>query len=353
MLIFPSSPFRLHQTISFFSLKTFLHNFILASSQEHPHIVNMSAKINSTYSGGYYLPHDFDAQKLAKQRRQEQLETFRKRGRDEETRPTIRQTMMLPFGMVCEHCSSNLARGIKLYANVKRLDEKYLGKARIFMLSFRCPKCSGVIAIKTDPASRDYVVVSGAQRIRGDWGQQRQQEQELTKEEQAKAQELSAADASERQLRIGQQAAEDAQKLDVVLQDANRRRNFLLGEATPVVVDKGRSDAEYDSLLQNMEDACGSEPVEEAEPPLEDQEIAKTTKAPLDVLAHVAKFQRVLLQSKPKPSATPRVPHQSLPRRLSVAVVHCFLAFKTTDHWLSLWILCGFSFAFIFHFISK
>ncbi|CAL6282006.1 unnamed protein product [Bathycoccus prasinos] len=77
--------------------------------------------------------------------------------------------MMLPMSICCQTCGNFISKGTKF--NSRKEDAKgetYLG-LRIFRFYFRCPRCSGEIAMKTDPERSDYVVESGASRNYEPW----------------------------------------------------------------------------------------------------------------------------------------------------------------------------------------
>ena len=120
-----------------------------------------------------YIPPDFDPSKVPKG----------KRAQDGQ----IKVRMMLPMSICCETCGNFISKGTKF--NSRKEDAKgetYLG-LRIFRFYFRCPRCSGEIAMKTDPEKSDYVVESGATRNyepwKGEEGQREMKERERKENE--------------------------------------------------------------------------------------------------------------------------------------------------------------------------
>ena len=77
--------------------------------------------------------------------------------------------MMLPMGVRCDVCGNFLYIGTKF--NMRKetcLDQDYLG-IRIYRFYFKCSRCHGEIAMKTDPKQHDYVCESGASRNYEPW----------------------------------------------------------------------------------------------------------------------------------------------------------------------------------------
>ena len=90
-----------------------------------------------------YIPPDFDPSKVPRGKRPADGQ--------------IKVRMMLPMSICCQTCGNFISKGTKF--NSRKEDAKgetYLG-LRIFRFYFRCPRCSGEIAMKTDPENSDYV----------------------------------------------------------------------------------------------------------------------------------------------------------------------------------------------------
>ena len=90
-----------------------------------------------------YIPPDFDPAKVPRGKRPADGQ--------------IKVRMMLPMSICCQTCGNFISKGTKF--NSRKEDAKgetYLG-LRIFRFYFRCPRCSGEIAMKTDPERSDYI----------------------------------------------------------------------------------------------------------------------------------------------------------------------------------------------------
>ncbi len=95
-----------------------------------------------------YIPPDFDPAKVPRGKRPADGQ--------------IKVRMMLPMSICCQTCGNFISKGTKF--NSRKEDAKgetYLG-LRIFRFYFRCPRCSGEIAMKTDPERSDYIGTSDA-----------------------------------------------------------------------------------------------------------------------------------------------------------------------------------------------
>jgi len=104
-----------------------------------------------------YIPPDFDPSKVPKGKRPADGQ--------------IKVRMMLPMSICCQTCGNFISKGTKF--NSRKEDAKgetYLG-LRIFRFYFRCPRCSGEIAMKTDPENSDYIGkrVRERERVRVCW----------------------------------------------------------------------------------------------------------------------------------------------------------------------------------------
>ena len=104
-----------------------------------------------------YIPPDFDPSKVPRGKRPADGQ--------------IKVRMMLPMSICCQTCGNFISKGTKF--NSRKEDAKgetYLG-LRIFRFYFRCPRCSGEIAMKTDPENSDYIGkrVRERERVRVCW----------------------------------------------------------------------------------------------------------------------------------------------------------------------------------------
>lgn len=68
----------------------------------------------------------------------------------------------MPFNVWCTGCERHIARGVRFNAE-KRTIGKY-HSTPILSFSMACPSCPSRIVIHTDPASAEYLVISGARR---------------------------------------------------------------------------------------------------------------------------------------------------------------------------------------------
>mmetsp|Transcript_14254 Transcript_14254/g.32726 ORF Transcript_14254/g.32726 Transcript_14254/m.32726 type:complete len:153 (+) Transcript_14254:103-561(+) len=116
-----------------------------------------------------YYPPDFDPSKLQRQRKS-------KDGNNQ-----IKVRMMLPFSLRCGTCGNFIYQGTKFNARKEEVqNETYLG-LRIYRFYFRCPRCAGEIAMKTDPKNSDYVCELGASRNFDPHKEEARQEESLKK----------------------------------------------------------------------------------------------------------------------------------------------------------------------------
>lgn len=139
------------------------------------------AKINATYSSGYYISPDTDFRRLEEQQAAER-KNQRKRGRDDgdgsddpasQKAATKRQTFAIPFDLYCDHCTRRIPRGAHVYTNRRPTRIKYLNAIRVWELEIRCQYCSGLYYLQTDPETPKetggYKCVRGCHRAEGDF----------------------------------------------------------------------------------------------------------------------------------------------------------------------------------------
>lgn len=105
-----------------------------------------------------YYPADYDPQEAEKAARKLSKQL---KGRSSNI-VTVR--LMTPFSMRCSKCDEFIARSRKFNAKKEPLAERYLGSVKMFRFTLRCPRCSGSISFRTDPASSDYVMEAGGVR---------------------------------------------------------------------------------------------------------------------------------------------------------------------------------------------
>ncbi|KEG14693.1 hypothetical protein DQ04_00341080 [Trypanosoma grayi] len=107
------------------------------------------AKINATYSSGYYLAPDTDYRKLEEEQQRERKRQRQQGVEASSGKGVIRQTFAMPFNVICLHCNRRIARGTHGYVNRRPTEEKYMG-IRIWELEFRCIFCKDHIYLTTD-----------------------------------------------------------------------------------------------------------------------------------------------------------------------------------------------------------
>lgn len=128
------------------------------------------AKINATYSSGYYISPDTDFRRLEEQ---QAADRKRQRTSDDPSANVKRQTFAIPFDLYCDHCKRRIPRQAHVYANRRATDRKYLGAIRIWELEIRCQYCSEHYYLETDPETAKetggYKCVRGCRRAEGDY----------------------------------------------------------------------------------------------------------------------------------------------------------------------------------------
>ncbi|GMM53611.1 mRNA splicing protein [Maudiozyma humilis] len=105
-----------------------------------------------------YYPADYDPQEAEKAARKLAKQLKHKNN------GSVTVRLMTPFSMRCSKCDEFIARSRKFNAKKEPLQERYLGSVRMFRFTLRCPRCSGAITFRTDPASADYVMEAGGVR---------------------------------------------------------------------------------------------------------------------------------------------------------------------------------------------
>ncbi|ORC90188.1 uncharacterized protein TM35_000092380 [Trypanosoma theileri] len=194
------------------------------------------AKINATYSSGYYLAPDTDYRKL-----EDEQERNRKRERregrqqqqqgDVETKTAIRQTFAIPFNIICLHCNRRIARGTHGYVNRRATEEKYMG-IRIWELEFRCIFCKGHIYLKTDyetaKLTGGYHCSRNCRRGEGDFYGTNQINEEVRAQQAAEEAEKGTLEALERE----NEAMRELQERERLIEELVESRAGRLEEDT-------------------------------------------------------------------------------------------------------------------------
>ncbi|CAJ1030805.1 putative Family (DUF572) [Leishmania shawi] len=184
------------------------------------------AKINATYSSGYYIAPDVDFRKLEEQQRQEQRGK-RRRGvpNDSGDDNVKRQTFAIPFDLICEQCHRRIARGSHVYANRRGTDKRYLGSIRIWELEILCRFCKGAYYLRTDPETPKetggYICEKGCRRVEGDFYSLNKQNQAAREEwERAKAEaELNPLAALEKENEAARELEERNRQIEEAVEE--------------------------------------------------------------------------------------------------------------------------------------
>ncbi|SPQ97604.1 Splicing factor YJU2 [Plasmodiophora brassicae] len=68
----------------------------------------------------------------------------------------------MPFNIWCGQCERMIAKGVRFNAEKKCVGKYFTTK--IWEFTMKCPSCSNVITVQTDPKNTEYVVVGGGRR---------------------------------------------------------------------------------------------------------------------------------------------------------------------------------------------
>lgn len=108
-----------------------------------------------------YVPPDFDPEKFGSVNAYVGQHPLRERAkRIDEGILVIRFEM--PYNAWCETCGSHIGKGVRFNAEKKQIGMYYT--TRIFRFQMKCPNCSGIIEVRTDPKNAEYVLSAGARR---------------------------------------------------------------------------------------------------------------------------------------------------------------------------------------------
>ena len=121
-------------------------------------ISNTAAPMSERKAINKYYPADYDPQEAEKAARKLAKQLKNKNN------GSVTVRLMTPFSMRCSKCDEFIARSRKFNAKKEPLQERYLASVRMFRFTLRCPRCSGAITFRTDPASADYVMEAGGVR---------------------------------------------------------------------------------------------------------------------------------------------------------------------------------------------
>ncbi|XP_077117956.1 putative splicing factor YJU2B isoform X2 [Ranitomeya variabilis] len=129
-----------------------------------------------------YYPPDFDPAKHGSLNRYRNSHPLRERARKLSQGILIIRFEM-PYNIWCDGCKNHIGMGVRYNAEKKKVGNYYT--TPIYRFRMKCHLCVNYIEMQTDPASCDYVIVSGAQRKEERWDMA-ENEQVLTTEHEAK-----------------------------------------------------------------------------------------------------------------------------------------------------------------------
>ncbi|XP_069834525.1 probable splicing factor YJU2B [Dendropsophus ebraccatus] len=89
----------------------------------------------------------------------------------------------MPYNIWCDGCKNHIGMGVRYNAEKKKVGNYYT--TPIYRFRMKCHLCVNYIEMQTDPASCDYLIVSGAQRKEERWDMA-ENEQILTTEHEEK-----------------------------------------------------------------------------------------------------------------------------------------------------------------------
>ncbi|NWV30242.1 CC130 protein, partial [Origma solitaria] len=73
----------------------------------------------------------------------------------------------MPFNIWCDGCKNHIGMGVRYNAEKKKVGNYYT--TPVYRFRMKCHLCVNYIELQTDPASCDYVIVSGARRKEERW----------------------------------------------------------------------------------------------------------------------------------------------------------------------------------------
>ncbi|XP_063786245.1 probable splicing factor YJU2B [Pseudophryne corroboree] len=129
-----------------------------------------------------YYPPDFDPAKHGSLNRYRNSHPLRERARKLSQGILIIRFEM-PYNIWCDGCKNHIGMGVRYNAEKKKVGNYYT--TPIYRFRMKCHLCVNYIEMQTDPASCDYVIVSGAQRKEERWDME-ENEQILTTEHEEK-----------------------------------------------------------------------------------------------------------------------------------------------------------------------
>lgn len=129
-----------------------------------------------------YYPPDFDPAKHGSLNRYRNSHPLRERARKLSQGILIIRFEM-PYNIWCDGCKNHIGMGVRYNAEKTKVGNYYT--TPIYRFRMKCHLCVNYIEMQTDPATCDYVIVSGAQRKEERWDMA-ENEQVLTTEHEEK-----------------------------------------------------------------------------------------------------------------------------------------------------------------------
>ncbi|KAL8164516.1 UNVERIFIED_CONTAM: hypothetical protein K2H54_052710 [Gekko kuhli] len=113
-----------------------------------------------------YYPPDFDPAKHGSLNKYRNSHPLRERARKLSQGILIIRFEM-PYNIWCDGCKNHIGMGVRYNAEKKKVGNYYT--TPIYRFRMKCHLCPNHIEMQTDPASCDYVIVSGARRKEERW----------------------------------------------------------------------------------------------------------------------------------------------------------------------------------------
>uniref|UniRef100_A0A671RI97 Probable splicing factor YJU2B n=1 Tax=Sinocyclocheilus anshuiensis TaxID=1608454 RepID=A0A671RI97_9TELE len=114
----------------------------------------------------FYYPPDFDPAKHGSINGYWKTHPLRERARKLSQGILIIRFEM-PYNIWCDGCKNHIGMGVRYNAEKKKVGNYYT--TPIYRFRMKCHLCVNYIEMQTDPATCDYVIVSGAQRKEERW----------------------------------------------------------------------------------------------------------------------------------------------------------------------------------------
>uniref|UniRef100_A0A3Q3AIM3 Probable splicing factor YJU2B n=1 Tax=Kryptolebias marmoratus TaxID=37003 RepID=A0A3Q3AIM3_KRYMA len=113
-----------------------------------------------------YYPPDFDPAKHGSLNGYHKTHALRERARKLSQGILIIRFEM-PYNIWCDGCKNHIGMGVRYNAEKKKVGNYY--STPIYRFRMKCHLCVNYIEMQTDPATCDYVIVSGARRKEERW----------------------------------------------------------------------------------------------------------------------------------------------------------------------------------------